>query len=145
MKISTKGRYGLRAMVDLALHYDEGYIPLRNIASRQDISEGYLEQLFAMLKKEGLVKSARGAQGGYKLSDSPENIDVGMILRALEGSLVPVECVLETNPTNCQRYGECTTRIIWEKMRDSIDEVVDSINLRDLILKNEENRQHGTE
>ena len=78
MKLSTKGRYGLRAMVDLALHYDEGYISLRHIAERQEISEGYLEQVFAMLKKEGLVRSARGAQGGYKLSYRPEDITVGM-------------------------------------------------------------------
>lgn len=145
MKISTRGRYGLRAMVDLALHYDEGYIPLRNIANRQEISDGYLEQLFAMLKKEGLVKSARGAQGGYKLADRPENINVGDILRALEGSLAPVDCVAQTAPKNCLRYDECVTKLIWEKMRDSIDQVVDSINLNHLILEYEENTQHDTE
>lgn len=141
MKISTKGRYGLRAMVDIAIHYDEGYIPLRAIASRQGISEGYLEQLFAMLKKEGLVKSARGAQGGYRLADSPKNITVGMILRALEGSLAPVDCVGEINPTDCMRYDECLTKLIWEKLRDSIDEVVDSISLSHLVLEYEEKRQ----
>ncbi len=137
MKLSTKGRYGLRAMVDLALHYDEGYISLRHIAERQEISEGYLEQVFAMLKKEGLVRSARGAQGGYKLSYRPEDITVGMVLRALEGSLAPVDCVDGVNPSRCSRYDECVTKLIWEKMRDCLDEVVDSISLKDLILKYE--------
>lgn len=137
MKLSTKGRYGLRAMVDLALHYDEGYISLRHIAERQEISEGYLEQVFAMLKKEGLVRSARGAQGGYKLSYRPEDITVGMVLRALEGSLAPVDCVDGVNPSRCSRYDECVTKLTWEKMRDCLDEVVDSISLKDLILKYE--------
>lgn len=135
MKLSTRGRYGLRAMLDLALHYDDGYISLRNIAERQEISEGYLEQVFAMLKKDGLVKSVRGAQGGYKLSYPPEDITVGMILRTLEGSLAPVECVDGENPSKCSRYDECVTKFIWEKMRDSLYEVVDSISLEDLALK----------
>lgn len=124
-------------MLDLAIHYDEGYIPLRHIAERQDISEGYLEQVFAMLKKEGLVKSARGAQGGYKLSDRPENITVGMILRTLEGSLAPVDCIAESNPTTCSRYDRCVTKLIWEMMRDSINDVVDSMNLKHLVLEYE--------
>lgn len=135
MKLSTRGRYGLRAMLDLALHYDDGYISLRHIAERQEISEGYLEQVFAMLKKDGLVKSVRGAQGGYKLSHPPEDITVGMILRTLEGSLAPVECVDGENPSKCSRYDECVTKFIWEKMRDSLYEVVDSISLEDLALK----------
>src|SRR5690606_14897980 len=135
MKLSTRGRYGLRAMLDLALHYDDGYISLRHIAERQEISEGYLEQVFAMLKKDGLVKSVRGAQGGYKLSYPPEDITVGMILRTLEGSLAPVECVDGENPSKCSRYDECVTKFIWEKMRDSLYEVVDSISLEDLALK----------
>lgn len=135
MKLSTRGRYGLRAMLDLALHYDDGYISLRHIAERQEISEGYLEQVFAMLKKDRLVKSVRGAQGGYKLSHPPEDITVGMILRTLEGSLAPVECVDGENPSKCSRYDECVTKFIWEKMRDSLYEVVDSISLEDLALK----------
>ncbi|NMA95383.1 MAG: Rrf2 family transcriptional regulator [Clostridiales bacterium] len=139
MKISTRGRYGLRAMVDLALHYEKGYIPLKTIAGRQEISEGYLEQLFAILRKENLIDSVRGAQGGYRLSDSPENIEVGKILRALEGPIVPVECAANRGDPKCQRYSNCSTRSLWEKMRHSIEEVVDSVSLKDLILDNTSN------
>ncbi|MCX8130691.1 MAG: Rrf2 family transcriptional regulator [Clostridia bacterium] len=133
MKLSTKGRYGVKAMLDLAVHSSEGQIALKNIAERQDISENYLEQLFAILRKSGLVKSIRGAQGGYILSQSPENITVGSILRALEGSLAPVECVTETDPIHCNRSEKCVTKIVWSKIRDKVNEVVDSITLADLI------------
>jgi Rrf2 family transcriptional regulator, cysteine metabolism repressor len=132
MKLSTKGRYGVKAMVDLAIHNAEGQITLKNIAERQEISENYLEQLFAILRKAGLVKSTRGAQGGYILGDNPENISVGTILRALEGSLAPVECVSE-DPVECPRNQICVTKFIWEKIRDSVNEVVDSISLKDLV------------
>jgi Rrf2 family transcriptional regulator, cysteine metabolism repressor len=133
MKLSTKGRYGVKAMLDLAIHSSAGQIALKNIAERQDISENYLEQLFAILRKAGLVKSVRGAQGGYILSQAPENITVGAILRALEGSLAPVECVMETDPIRCGRSGKCVTKFIWEKIRDKVNDVVDSITLADLI------------
>lgn len=133
MKLSTKGRYGVKAMLDLALHNSEGQIALKNIAERQEISENYLEQLFATLRKAGLVNSIRGSQGGYILAQAPENITVGSILRALEGSLAPVECVLEKDPACCDRADRCVTRQVWTKMRDSVNEVVDSITLNDLI------------
>ena len=132
MKISTKGKYGLRAMVDLALFAHENYISLRSIAQRQNISENYLEQLISSLKKASLVNSIRGSQGGYKLSRNPEDISVGQILRALEGSLAPVGCVVEEDPRECEKSDFCVTRVIWEKMRDSINNVVDSISLSDL-------------
>ena len=132
MKLSTKGRYGVKAMVDLAIHNSEGQIALKNIAERQEISENYLEQLFAILRKAGLVKSTRGAQGGYILADKPENISVGTILRALEGSLAPVDCVSE-DPVKCGRSQICVTKFIWEKIRDSVNDVVDSITLKDLV------------
>ena len=132
MKLSTKGRYGVKAMVDLALHDCEGQISLKNIAERQEISENYLEQLFATLRKANIVKSTRGAQGGYILADSPENISVGTILRALEGSLAPVECVSE-DAGECARSQICVTKFIWKKIRDSVNEVVDSITLKDLV------------
>lgn len=133
MKLSTKGRYGLKAMVDLAIHGSEGQIALKSIAERQDISENYLEQLFATLRKAGLVKSVRGSQGGYTLSQSSESITVGEILRALEGSLTPAECVSELETMKCSKSEECITRTIWEKIRDKVNEVVDSITLADLI------------
>jgi Rrf2 family transcriptional regulator, cysteine metabolism repressor len=120
-------------MLDLALHNSEGLISLKSIAERQDISENYLEQLFAMLRKAGLVKSVRGSQGGYVLGDTPEHISVGTILRALEGSLAPVECVEESDPMQCERSNICVTRFIWERIRDKVNDVVDSIKLRDLM------------
>lgn len=133
MKLSTKGRYGVKAMLDLAIHNSEGQIALKNIAERQNISENYLEQLFAILRKAGLVKSIRGAQGGYILANEPENITVGSILRALEGSLAPVDCVIENDPVKCGRGDICVTKFIWEKIRDRVNEVVDSITLKDLV------------
>jgi len=133
MKMSTKGRYGLKAMLDLAVHCSEGYISLKSIAERLDISENYLEQLFARLKKNGLVKSARGSLGGYSLTLSPNEITVGAVLRALEGSLAPVDCVKEQQLICCERTENCVTRYIWEKIRNGINQVVDSITLGNLV------------
>ncbi|MCX7842493.1 MAG: Rrf2 family transcriptional regulator [Clostridia bacterium] len=133
MKLSTKGRYGVKAMLDLALHNSEGQVSLKSIAERQEISENYLEQLFASLRKANLVKSIRGSQGGYMLAAEPANITIGSILRALEGSLAPVDCVMETDPAKCKRSDCCVTKFVWQKIRDSINEVVDSITLEDLI------------
>ncbi len=133
MKLSTKGRYGLKAMLDLAVHNSEGQVVLKSIAERQAISENYLEQLFAILKKAKLVKSIRGSQGGYVLATSADNISVGDILRALEGSLAPVDCVAEGHPVSCSRYDCCVTKGIWKKIRDSINTVVDSTTLESLV------------
>lgn len=133
MKLSTKGRYGLKAMLDLAAHHSEGQVSLKSIAERQDISESYLEQLFAALKKAKLVQSIRGSQGGYILAQTADKISVGSVLRALEGSLAPVDCVLEEDPVKCERSEMCVTRIIWGKIRDSVNNVVDSITLQDLV------------
>lgn len=133
MKLSTKGRYGLKAMLDLAVHNSDGQVVLKSIAERQGISENYLEQLFASLKKDKLVKSIRGSQGGYTLGDTPGNISVGSILRALEGSMAPVECVNEDHEGECSRHGFCVTRGIWLKIRDSINAVIDSTTLQDLV------------
>lgn len=135
MKLSTKGRYGLKAMLDLAIHNKDGQVVLKSIAERQDISENYLEQLFAVLNKAKLVKGMRGSQGGYTLVKSAENITVGEIIRALEGSLAPVECVAEDYPAYCKRYDNCVTKCIWEKIRDSIYSVIDSITLESLVIK----------
>lgn len=132
MKLSTKGRYGLRAMFDLAQHYGSGPIPLKSVAERQDISEHYLEQLISGLKKAGLVQSVRGAQGGYSLTRKPGEITVSDVLRVLEGPLGPVDCVLEQDPVKCSRANDCISRIVWEKIRDSMIKTMDSITLQDM-------------
>lgn len=132
MKVSTKGHYGVQAMFDLAQHHGEGPISLKSIAGRQDLSEHYLEQLIAGLRKAGLVKSVRGAQGGYILSRDPGEIKVGDIIRVLEGPIAPVECVTENGPESCMKAEYCITRNVWEKVRVSIEEVLDSITLEDM-------------
>ncbi len=133
MKLSTKGRYGLRAMLDLALSEQTGPIASHTIAQRQDISERYLEQLLIPLKQAGLVKSIRGSQGGYVLGRAPKDISVGDIIRVLEGPLAPVDCVNELNPEECKRADLCVTRLIWTKVRDSIAVILDSYTLEDLV------------
>jgi len=133
MRLSTKGRYGLRAMLEIALSEGEGPITIHAIAQRQDISKRYLEQLLIPLKQAGLVKSVRGSQGGYVLGRAPQNISVGDIIRVLEGPLAPVDCVSELNPDDCKRADICVTRIIWTRVRDSIAEVLDSYTLQDLV------------
>ena len=134
MKISTKGRYAVRVMLDLALN-DEGIcIKVKDIAARQGISEKYLEQIIASLSRAGYVKSTRGAQGGYLLSMSPEKYTVGMILRVTEGSLAPVAC-LEEGSNTCDRRDICDTLGIWQELEEAINKVVDGITLADLIKR----------
>lgn len=141
MKISTKGHYGVQAMFDLAQRHGEGPVSLKSVADRQDLSEHYLEQLFAGLRKAGLVKSVRGAQGGYTLARDPAEIKVGDIIRVLEGPIVPVECV-SADPEQCMKAEFCITRSVWEKVRVSIEEVLDSITLADMCKDAEESRQN---
>lgn len=131
MKLTTRGRYGLRAMLDLALNYSADHISLSSIAERQGISEGYLEQLIIPLKKAGLVKGIRGAQGGYTLSKPPSNISVGEVLRVLEGPLAIVDCL--TGENRCAKSEDCITRHIWKKISENIAALVDSITLDELI------------
>jgi len=133
MKLSTKGRYGLRAMLDMAQNEEEGPIASHTIAQRQDISERYLEQLLIPLKQAGLVKSIRGSQGGYILGRAAKDISVGDIIRVLEGPLAPVDCVNEVNPDDCKRADNCVTRLIWAKVRDSVSDILDSYSLEDLV------------
>lgn len=141
VKLSTRAEYGLRAMFDLALHHGEGPIALKNIAERQDISEHYLEQLIASLRKDGLVKSVRGAQGGYTLSREPAEIRVGDIVRVLEGPLAPMDCVNEEEDECCHRAETCVTRGIWAKVRDSVNQVLDSYTLEHMCIEAEKVRQ----
>lgn len=132
MKLSTRGRYGLRAMIDMAQSTDQNPIATHSIAERQGISERYLEQLMVPLKRAGLVKSIRGSQGGYLLGKSPEDITAGDIIRVLEGPIAPVECVSEINPETCDRSDYCITRTLWAEIRNSVAKVLDSYTLADL-------------
>lgn len=141
MRLSTKGHYGLKAMFDLAQHFGSDPIPLKSVAERQNLPEYYLEQLIAVLRKAGLVKSVRGAQGGYILAKNPEEIKVGDIIRALEGPIAPVECVNEFVPTECDNADHCITRSVWARVRDSIVDVLDSISLDDMCRDAEKVRQ----
>ena len=143
MKLSTKGRYGLRAMLDMALSEEEGPIASHTIAQRQEISERYLEQLLIPLKQAGLVKSVRGSQGGYILGRAPQNISVGDIIRVLEGPLAPVDCVNEINPDDCKRAESCVTRMIWAQVRDSIADILDSYSLQDLVNESHNMNKSG--
>ena len=119
-------------MYDLALNYGNEPISLKSIAERQEISEYYLEQLMAILRKAGLVRSVRGAYGGYMLTRDPSEITVGDVLRALEGPIGIVDCVLEQDAIKCLKYENCISRIVWEKIRDSIIKTIDSITLLDM-------------
>lgn len=132
MKISTKGRYALRLMIDLASRPKNEKSSLKDIATRQEISDKYLEQIIAMLNKAGYVRSVRGAQGGYYLTKNPEDYTVGMILRLTEGSLAPVSC-LDDDSQVCERKEMCVTSIVYKKINDAINEVVDGITLQDLL------------
>jgi len=132
MKFSTKGRYGLQAMLDLAVHNNEGQVALKSIAERQGLSESYLEQLFAVLKKAGLVKSIRGSQGGYNLAASPDKITVGDILRALEGELVSDTCPANSKEGCSSSYNCCVTKNVWTRIQKGIDQITDSITLKQL-------------
>lgn len=136
MKISTKGRYGLKAVVDIAGHTndEERCVSLKAVAGRQGISENYLEQIVAPLKKARVLHSVRGAGGGYYLAKSAESLTVGEVLRVLEGSLAPADCVLDDvaacADSDC---ASCSTKTVWESLFDSINQVVDSITIADLM------------
>ena len=132
MKISTKGRYALRMLYDLATHIDEDYISLKDIAERQNISKKYLEQIVPLLSKSGLLKTNRGYKGGYTLSKSPEAYSVGEILRITEGSLAPVTC-LTYEQNDCPRCNECVTLFVWEGLYKTVTDYLDNISLQDII------------
>ena len=132
MKISTKGRYALRLMIDLAENSSGNPVSLKDVAKRQGISDKYLEQIISVLNKAGYVRSVRGAQGGYLLKNDPETYTVGMILRQTEGSLAPVSCI-EDDEIICDRQEQCVTSIVYKKINDAISNVVDNITLQDLV------------
>ena len=134
MRVSTRGRYALRLMLDLALNNTGEPVRLKDVAKRQEISEKYLEQIIPILNKAGFVKSVRGPAGGYSLKRKPEEYTVGMILRAAEGSLAPVSC-LDEDINHCEHAGRCTTLTVWQKLKDAIDNVVEHTTLANLIAE----------
>jgi len=136
MKLSTKGRYGTRAMLDLAMHYGEGPILLKDIAKRQQLSERYLEQLVLSLKAGGLLKSVRGAKGGFTLAKPPSQIKLVDIIQTLEGTICPVACV--DDPDSCSRVDQCVTRDIWGQVGRAITQVLTSKTLSDLVTQQKE-------
>lgn len=139
MKISTKGRYALRMMLDLASSANGQPVSLKDIAKRQQISDKYLEQIIAVLNKAGFVRSIRGAQGGYMLRKDPGEYTVGMILRLTEGSLAPVACI-DDEDVVCEKKDSCVTSIVYKRINDAINGVVDGITLQDLLeWQNEKN------
>lgn len=134
MKISTKGRYAVRVMLDLALNDTGECIKVKEIANRQGISEKYLEQIIAILNKAGYVKSVRGAQGGYRIAGDAKDYTVGMILRLTEGSLAPVACI-EKGEEECDRCDTCETLEVWNEVYRAVNDVVDHITIGDLVEK----------
>ena len=132
MKISTRGRYALRLMMDVALAEGDTPVRIKDIAERQELSEKYLEQIVSVLNKAGLVRSSRGPQGGYRLTRAPEEYTAGEIVSSIEGSLVPVAC-LETKVNECPRNRSCATLLLWEKLAAAIQSVMDTVTLADLI------------
>ena len=143
MKLSTKGRYGLRAIIDLARYSEKEPVSISSIATRQNISERYLEQLVGMLRKAGLVKSIRGASGGYILAKDMNEISIGDVLRALEGDLEPVKCMADQEDGGCSAAGECVTKYVWQKINDSINQTVDNMKLSELVNESKELNPYG--
>ena len=138
MKISTKGRYAVRLMVDLAQNDNGENISLKDIARRQNLSLKYLEQIITVLTRAGYVISTRGSNGGYRLTHKPEQYTVGMILRLTEGSLAPVSC-LDGDMNTCERRENCSTLFVWEELYKAICGVVDKITIADIINKGADN------
>lgn len=132
MKISTKGRYGARAVLELTLRYGSGPVMVREISENQEISERYLEQILNTLRTSGIVKSTRGAKGGYELAKAPSEITLGEIVISLEGPLDVVSC---TGNYKCRNKGKCATYFVWEQIKDSIEDVLNSITLKELAEK----------
>ncbi|MHC1722569.1 MAG: Rrf2 family transcriptional regulator [Aminipila sp.] len=137
MKVSTKGRYSLRLMIDLAEHNTGEYITLKDISQRQNISTKYLEQIVSQLCKSGYLNSVRGPQGGYKLAKAPSEYTIGDILRITEGSFAPTTC-LQDKENQCEMYGECSTISFWEGLYDVINKYIDSFTLEDIVEQHKE-------
>lgn len=137
MQISTKGRYALRMLIDLAEHRNSGYISLKEIAERQQVSKKYLEQIIPVFNKTDFLRAIRGSQGGYMLAKTPDKYTVGEILRMTEGSLSPVDCV-DQDPIECERSADCPTLPIWKGLSKAINDYLDSITLQDILDRKHE-------
>lgn len=134
MMISTRGRYALRVIIDLAEQGSDGYIPLKDIASRQNISQKYMESIMTMLSKNNLIEGVHGKNGGYRLNKAPKDYKVGEILRVTEGSLAPVAC-LECGAEPCEKVDECRTFPMWDKLNSLINDYLDSVTVADLMAQ----------
>ena len=132
MKISTKGRYALRMLLDLAQNQGDSFVALKDVAERQNVSKKYLEQIVPMLNKAGILAASRGFQGGYRLAQAPDRCTVGAVLRVTEGSIAPVAC-LDRDPALCSRSEDCITLPVWQGLRRVIDEYLDGITLQDIL------------
>lgn len=132
MKISTKGRYALRMVVDLAENTDDSYISLKDIAQRQDISKKYLEQIVPLLSNKGILRTNRGNKGGYMLAKKPCDISVADVIIAAEGTLAPISC-LEYSPNDCPRSEKCATLFMWEGLYKVVSEYLESISIQDIV------------
>lgn len=141
MKISTKGRYALRMLLDLAQNQGDGFVALKDIAVRQNVSKKYLEQIVPMLNKSDILLASRGFQGGYRLAKSPDQYTVGAILRIAEGSLAPVAC-LDHSPILCDRSADCITLPVWQGLNRVINEYLDGITLQDIL---DQQQSRGTD
>lgn len=142
MKLSSRTRYGMRAILELAMEYGKEPLQIKMIADREDISNKYLEQLIAMLKAAGLVRSIRGPRGGYLLAKSPAEIQLKEVFTTLEGPMVPAECL--EHPEFCPRCMDCVTRDIWQELQNAIDGVLESVTLADLVEKTKSSAKKGS-
>ena len=140
MKFSTKGRYALRLMMDIATHDGDSYVSLKDVAARQEISMKYLEQIAGMLSRAGFLRSGRGAQGGYRLAREPEAYTVGSLLRLTEGNLAPVAC-LEGPENSCERCAECPTLDFWTGLYATVNAYIDRFTLADLLAEQERKKK----
>ncbi len=133
MRVSTKGRYALRMLVDLAEYHGEGFVALKDIAKRQGISKKYLEQIVPVLNKSKILQTNRGFQGGYRLAVPPNKITVGDVLRITEGSISPLACIDDNNYIECNRRDECATLFVWQGLKKAIDDYLDGITIQDIV------------
>ena len=141
MKVSTKGDYGVRALVELAHHYGEGPTQSAEIAARQEVPEPYLDQLLTTLRRAGFIRSVRGPQGGHLLIHEPQEIRLSDVMVALEGSMAPLACV--DDPDACTKEGGCVQREVWERVRDATREILDSVTIGDLAEKERQYSKNG--
>jgi Rrf2 family protein len=141
MKVSTKGDYGVRALVELAHHYGQGPVQSAEIAQRQEVPEPYLDQLLTTLRRAGFIRSVRGPQGGHALIREPHEVKLSEVMLALEGSLAPLACV--DDPEACTKSGGCVQREVWERVRDATLDILDGVTIADLAVKETEYNKNG--